>query len=116
MATTPLTLHFVSEEESIGGSYRGSDIPYFVTLNEATTKTLSIEGTKTTLIRNWQSSGTKDAEALTETSLTGGDGPTLVNVTVEQLDNGLARSSLHWPSVQPMREIIGFCDDWKSPT
>ncbi|OAN76105.1 hypothetical protein A8B78_15205 [Jannaschia sp. EhC01] len=114
--TSIITLPFVAEEEGLGGTYREADTPFQVTLNDDSSGTLSIDGTDTTLAQNWQSSGTKDGESGTETSLTGGDSATLVNVTVEQLDNGCARSSVHWPNAQPTREIIGFCDDWKSLT
>jgi hypothetical protein len=116
MTAMPLTLNFVAEEEGIGGSYRGSDLPFSVTLNPDTSGHLSIEGRDIALSQNWQTKGTKDGEAMTETSLTGTDRGTAVQVTVEQLDNGCARASAGWPDATPTREVLGFCDDWKSLT
>lgn len=116
MTTSSHTLAFVTEEEGVGGVYRESDLPFSVTLSSEDATVLSIEGRDIALTRNWQSTGVKDAEAGTETSLTGGSGATEVQVTVEQMDNGCARASLYWPNATPTREVLGFCDDWKTPT
>lgn len=116
MQTAKITLPFIAEEEGIAGAYRGSDIAFSITLNADTGGVLSIEGLTTPLTCNWQNAGVKDGEAGTETSLKGGDGAARVDVTVEQLELGYARASLYWPNATPVREILGFCDDWKSLT